>query len=337
MKKLIAVIIIVMSFCLSNCENNPTPNPGPDSTVISPDTNKRINSLVSDKSGFDHQDSISSPSIDYCTLLDDEDSMDFKKGITKGNVYMYEKWEMQDGLDNFKQFYKLKNGSDAEEIEKPVIQISVSNIVQVLDELKLKTTYDPRTCFSAIKMYYGIDNKKIVLICEPIALKKNGSGKNSDTIGSGSFFVADDAGGFAKVARSDMESLTKAYRNSIYIIHVDDEENHDFVDNDTDFEKGDTKYCVLPLQQIIRMYRENLSSCVAAKGEDLISFAVLANNYFKFRWIRGTIPNYKLHILAYYNIQNDVYSENFKGLGADYGQMCPPNNRQVQTPDYQPK
>ena len=85
----------------------------------------------------------------------------------------------------------------------------------------------------------------------------------------------------------------------------------------------------------MRMYRENIPQCETADPEDYIHFAIIANNYYVKRRLFGKILNYKVHLVVYTdNIKNTGFDGTFNGLGADFGQMCPPNCGVVQVPAY---
>lgn len=184
----------------------------------------------------------------------------------------------------------------------------------------------------------------MVKIYEPIALSEIDSTSNNYTqaktiISTNNFFTADDNGNLLPLSDLDEKAYTQTYKDSIYIIHRSWRQrsiNH-FVDSDNDAYLGDVKYCMLPIQQIIREYRENLDTCTRANIDDLISFNVIADRryYFSsrlFMWVYR--KNYKLHVVASYgHVRQNNHDDTFNGLATDFGQMCPPNCGWSKLPD----
>lgn len=286
--------------------------------------------------------------VDYCTLLGDEDVMDFGLGTDPGNKYMYSDTELKVGMNGFKAFIKYNPDIQLEEpLANPVVNIKLKHLAMMYDSIKNRTGYSADTCFAAIKVYYGLLNKKIIFICEPIALKHPKSSDKvydyCDTQGTGIFYVADENGSFDTIGKALVDTLTMRYMDSVSITHFKRTwygwkvrtADRKFRGGTDDWDYNDTRFCIMPLQQIMRMYRENIPQCETADPEDYIHFAIIANNYYVKRRLFGKILNYKVHLVVYTdNIKNTGFDGTFNGLGADFGQMCPPNCGVVQVPAY---
>lgn len=82
---------------------------------------------------------------------------------------------------------------------------------------------------------------------------------------------------------------------------------------------NDTKSSIMPLQQILKMYCDNLNG-VEANLNDRIYFEIIADDHYL------SSSESKLHVIATYNwgiTTEDGVS--YKGLAADFAQLCPIN------------
>lgn len=256
-----------------------------------------------------------------------ESSLSYGDLSTSTNVYAFEKQELEDGRTNFDNNFKIKNPQGQPlPLANPVHNMAMSYIFTMLDDVKNNQNFDPANDHSALKMHYGMDQQAMVIIFEPIILKHYSTDKY--TVISTDKFYRITGNTVNIITATATNTLKQNYHNNVWIDHVDNPSN-DFDPSD-DFFAGDTRYTIIPIQQIITMYCDNSNaSCnnhdndIAAA--DIVSFSIVANDFFYSG--RRHIENFKLHVIVYKNgtLQDDVHETCFLHCGADFTQMCPPN------------
>jgi len=289
--------------------------------------------------------------IDICALTNDEDSLDFGRGDQRTN-YMYTLSELNTGIAAFGNYFKYQV-SKAPVTTAPLVnvpsKVKLSEINKRIDEIKKMMSGTGKKYFSALQMHYGIKDKKIIIIYEPIALsnyensfKKYGYYRCDDVTSTNNFYVANDDGTLKLLDADTKKTLIDSYTGKIYIQHFykDTKNSIDFITDDANAERGDIHYCTMPIQQVIREYRENIKDCSASNPDDLVSFNIIADNryYFGKRPILLRRRNYKLHVIVSYGtLRDNGFDGTFNGLSADFGQMCPPNCGWSQIPEFLPR
>jgi hypothetical protein len=314
MRKIILMMLVVGTFLFS-CKEEKKEGEGGAAVAVAPIL----------------EDTFISPNNSFCTLINEE--VPLRYGITHGprsldNVYAYKFSELKAGRDSFDTNFKFGRKG-----ETKLVNADTKLSLAAFDSLNkyVPLRYDSKKNYAALKMHYGIEKQTMVLIFEPIALVPILSRPNTcDTINSSKYFRVFD-GKLKQITQVELKTLTKMYTDSIYIDHKLDSQRSikTFVDNNSDFEKGDIHYCIMPMQQIFKMYLDNANNadCKKLNLSDAISFSLIANNYYKTNIIKE-IKNYKLHIVTHFGLNEKTIEGNskiFDGLGSDFAELCPPN------------
>lgn len=295
---------------------------------------------------------------DYCQHNIDNKNFDFGTSIDTSNAYMFDSVDSITEISHFHSYFKYKTGpgdndtvtlvNDDDKIRIDQFQILIDDINATIQEHNDEIRPDINYTFSGLKIHYGIRNNRIKLFYEPVVLFIGTETANSATafidaqrFFSGKIYESDNNGQLSLVNPLNFNNDTADYHNNIYIIHNRwwDRNNHSFIRSER-FKKGDTNYCTLPIQQVLKAYCDNLNGR-QSQPDDIISFSLYASNYFKFKWLRPNAGNYKLHIVASFGPLKNYRQEmpprehGFEGSAADFGQMCPPNCGYVQVPPVQ--
>jgi hypothetical protein len=271
-----------------------------------------------------------------CDLIDspDEVKLDYGDPSKFGNVYSYSTQTLATSRRYFDKIFNFENPADR--INNPDQAINATELCRLAKYIKDNLTPGPKD-LKGIRMLYGIDGYVMFCMFEPVLLKfQGGTEPHYDVKRSLMFYRPNSSGNLELIPTKDTLKYTDPYRSEssrMDITHMefpDHIETNKFIDKDDDFLYGDTKFSVMPLQQIFRMFKENKGVCTDAT-DNKIYFSLLANNYFMTRGIN--IFNYKLHVVAHYKIGVLPPAENsYAGFGADFSQMSPPNNGYVVLP-----
>ena len=287
-------------------------------------------------------------SIDVCALTNNEDILNFGT-ITTGTNYMYPLSKVNDGVTAFNTYFKYiisENPINTAPLVNDPDQINLSAICDRLNEIKTMMKGTDKKYFSALRMHYGIKEKKMVIIYEPIALSTYeqsyatyGYYRCDDITTSNHFYTSKSDGTLEQIdATNDMKPMVDDYTHNIYIQHLfrGTRDNVHFIDNDADARLGDIHYCIMPIQQILKQYGDNIPDCKAGNPDDRISFNIIADNTYFYKTIHfGRRKNYKLHVVTSFGtLRDDTFDATFNGLAADFGQMCPPNCGWSQIPQF---
>ncbi|MBL7713444.1 MAG: hypothetical protein JNL13_13315 [Chitinophagaceae bacterium] len=257
---------------------------------------------------------------DICNMTSREPQLNFSLDRNpESNVYVYTENQLNNGLANFSaNFRYLDAGGNVQPLDPSDQKLSVSNLIQLYDALVTDSTvgYDPDSNYSALRMHFGMDGQKIILIYEPVALKRTGVPKECDVVGTNKYFRTDASNSFIAISAGTFNLLTNNLRGSgsnIYITHPNNPNIFSFINN-TDA-TGDIRSNVMSMQEIVRMYCDNADYPNAA---DKINFSIVASQY------AGS--NYRMHVVAHYRMGLSLPSSGtFKNYAADYAEMCPVN------------
>ncbi|WP_300597010.1 hypothetical protein [Niabella sp.] len=268
----------------------------------------------------------------FCDLKE----IGFKYGdLTRDdNKYSYSIYDLNRGRTGFKENIKHKVSNQS--LIPAVVHVSVQQLASWTS--LINKTFDSRIKpedHRGIKMSYGLTQaNKLIIIFQPVLLVKrtNRNETHYDIKYVNVQYLQKSDGSFEET--DDAQTYTNAYQKNT-IFKRKNGSFSDFNDFEFDYDKGDTKSCIMPLLQIKDMYFANNHNLCNAK--DSITFEAIANNYFRVN--RRSIKNYKVHIVAYIsgkisdNTIKTLTTDDYKELGADFGQMDPPNKDYVDLPD----
>lgn len=273
----------------------------------------------------------------YCNLIESpgEVKLDYGDPSVNGNRYSYKASSLERSRKNFNKIFNLEGPTQI--INNPDQIVRASELSKLAKYIADNFAPGPKD-LKGIRLLYGIDGNTMFCMFEPVLLKFQGTDKpRYDIIHSLLFYRPNSSGDLGVIPTKDTIKYTDPYRSEsgrMDIFHMefpDDEETNKFIDMDENFIYGDSKFCVMPLQQIFRMFKENKGDC-DDPAKNKIIFSLLANNYFKTSGI--PINNYKLHVVAHYEIGVlPLATNSYAGVGADFSQMSPPNNRYVVLPN----
>lgn len=254
-------------------------------------------------------------------LIGETNELHYGDKRNPGNVYCYTPTLVDQGILNFADHFYLATGNP---LSNPILKITLANILSLIPPPA--TGYDYTQHYSAVRIHYGLDGDTMIFIMQPIILKP--------VTGSGGYCDIDDIEDFYKVAAGQVwESIslaqknqfTENYRNTIRIRHEEPADifNDRFImGHPADWVHADTRSCLIPLQQILRVYCENRNVPGDPDDGDLICFQIVANNY------STVTTNFKVHVVVHYNLPTvnlPTGTKIFSGRAADFAQMCPTN------------
>jgi hypothetical protein len=251
----------------------------------------------------------------------DETELSYGSLSDPTNVYRYLKSELETGISNFQTNFKYVNSQGVlEPIARSADSVSIANIDSMYKIIYINSQYAPADGdYAALRMHLGMEGNKMVVIFEPIILKATNTANLCNIIPTGIYFRNYPEGTWRKINDSnEFKTRIDAYQSpnsQINIIHSNNASTK-FM-NQGDFATDDIQNCIIPIQQINSMYCDNAGA--SPLNTDKIAFTIIANNYFV-----GS-PNYKLHIVASYNIGILPVADKYVGLGADFTQLCPIN------------
>lgn len=249
-----------------------------------------------------------------------EKRLDFGDPTRYNNVYSYADFELKNYEDEFYRHFRYDEDGKSP-LDSTQTRVRVGDLLQLLKSVQAEPNYDPQSGdISGLKMHFGMKEKALVILFETAVLKPKGSGEYQSNP-SGKYWRAENDGKLSAVEKKEYDDLIAAYRSpdsKIYIRHIDPADSTKFINSD-DFKVGDIRDCVMPFQQIFRMYEDNGGPC-SVPGDEMLHFTIVASDYYT-----GS-DNFKTHIVAHYKIGEMTEEKNtFKGLGADFSQMSPPN------------
>ncbi|MFA6150152.1 MAG: hypothetical protein WC716_02450 [Chitinophagaceae bacterium] len=256
---------------------------------------------------------------DFCSLTSREPTLDF--GLDRSpsiNNYVFSQSQVNDGIANFHTNFKYEVSSVVSNLDTPDNTLSISELLTLYSELESDSVvdYDPDSNYSALRISFGMEGKKIVLIYEPIALKATTVAKECFVVSTDKYYRVDSGDNFVPLSNVDFATLTANLRSSsskIYITHPNNTGVHKFI-NASD-ESGDIRSNIVSFQQISRMYCDNNQEYSLS---DRIKFTIVANQN------ESLTSNYRMHVVANFRLGMSVPATNtFKNYAADYMQMCP--------------
>lgn len=243
------------------------------------------------------------------------------------NEYRFDSTKLKEALNLFYDNFKYCNANRNEQFsfikDTSTLKISQLNFLYNVCRSIQNDNFD--SSIAALRMHFAIENGKMILLFEPIYLKYQN--KYLYIHGSSEYY-RDSVDTMIKVL--NYNNLIQAYQSQdpsiskVYINHLaNPSSNHLFNPNSNDAYIGDIKSCILPIQQIERVFYENPQNT-----QNKINFSIVANNNFIFPPTQEPPhpKNLKLHVIAYLDDIGINNNENsYLNLGADFGQMDPPN------------
>lgn len=300
--RILVVIISLVAIFQTACKKNPS----------SGDGNKNLGKLTSESS-------FSMTSTDFCSLTGREPVLDF--GLDRSpsmNNYVFSQSQVNDGIANFHAYFKYEESSVVSNLDSPDNSLSVGELLTLYSELESDSAvdYDPDSNYSALRITFGMEGKKIVLIYEPIALKPTTVAKECFVVSTNKYYRVDSGDNFVPLSNADFATLTNSFKGSsskIYISHPNNIGVHKFI-NASD-ETGDIRSNIVSFQQISRMYCDNNQEYSLY---DRIKFTIVANQN------ESLTSNYRMHVVANFRLGLSVpATSTYKNYAADYMQLCP--------------
>ncbi len=229
------------------------------------------------------------------------------------NLYLFTKTQLNAARKYFRDnfFYKVRGGA----LNSPDQQVTVGQLKTMYAAL----TYNPSTEYAALRIHHGMTDNNVLLVFEPVKLVPF-NGDSCNIVGSLNKNFAEIAGTWVMFNDSTRNALVDTFIKNIRIQHMAPglSKIDTFLDSQPHILNNDTKNNILPFQEILQMYNDNLDGSGSA-DDDIISFAIVANAYLNHS------ANMKMHTVAHYGIGDPQTITNFKDLGADFAQMCPPS------------
>jgi hypothetical protein len=236
------------------------------------------------------------------------------------NVYVYTLSEMERSKIYFKNHFRYKSLRDT--IKNLPVSIDSQSFRALVGKVRAIYPLQSDSGHAAVRFHFGMENRAMVIIFQPVFLSKQ-----YPNIPDSSYkFIQSEIDSFYQVVGGQLvridtarkSRLIKNYQDNVYIVHIKDSNDTHF-NCSSDFHDGDTRFALMPLQQIFRMYCENSPS-----QNDNITFQIVADSHYVTQGQK--VENFKVHVVAYINekVIDNWSSETFKDYAADFDQMCPP-------------
>lgn len=228
--------------------------------------------------------------------------------------------------------------------------VDIKSIDMLNKEIYSDPNYDSGNSIAAIRMIYGFDTaqKKLMLVYEPIFLQQNNKNKyNIKQLTTERFYInvsnqlSENLFSTLKNRYIDFYSSTNADTSKVFIDHNIPGDNGLFID-DPLISKGDIRYCIIPIQQILRKYETEkkaatLSNMLAFHFGAKNSIYTIRKKYVLFHSTPLRSNNHKLHIMVFCTkpatgLLKNAYKN--QGDGADFSGMCPPNQNGIVLNNY---
>jgi hypothetical protein len=256
---------------------------------------------------------------------------EFDYGNLKSNdcVYSFDAGNFISSNINFNEHFRYINEDGL--LDKTPVMISIVELKNKFAAIQQDINYDPgHGDIAAMVMHFGMQGNKIFPIFQLAVMHPtNISNRYTWDTANDHFRIIN--GTFNSIHVDTFSKYTNAYtspNSDIYIIHSRVSFGHKFYSSLTKF-YGDVRCCTMPFQQIFKMYNDNGGDCASDAASGMVQFSIEATMY------RRSLRNYKLHVVASYgSFPEDTDQNTFRGLGADFSQMSPPNNASLVLPPF---
>lgn len=300
-KKLFIIVISLSALAQSSCKKNDPSN----------EKARNLSKMI--------EESSSSRSADFCSITSIEPDLHF--GLdrdTSLNNYVFTQSQLSAGLFNFHTNFKYDNSGTIVELDSSKQTLSIDELLQLFSELESDSSvhYVPDSNYSALRLFFGMEAKKIILIYEPIVLKPTGVPKECSIASTNKYFRVDSNGYFIPITASSQIMLMNNLQSSsskIRITHPINPSTYNFIDNLDS--TGDIRSNIISFQQISKMYCDNTQGVSLT---DRINFTIVANRN------ASLTSNYRMHVVPNFRLGlSTAVSGTYKNYAADYAQMCP--------------
>jgi hypothetical protein len=283
------------------------------------------------------------------TLISIETPLHFGLLKDPGNYYTFNKEDIDLGENKFYSNYKYDNGinssgiPDTTRLDSCYTLVRLDTLSAIIKDLKIAGYPISDKYYTAVRMHYGMEGKKLILIFEPIVLKPSSNespNKNCKIISpcKNRLYKFDEFGNAKIINSNEFQKFIDEYRSSsskIYINHFNKIKKTKFYEAKPDnLKESDVKSAVMSVQQILRVFKDNSGNFNL--GREKIKFSFVSQNY------NGSEDG-KPHIIATYNfgvlseksLSNKEEEEaNFIGLGGDFSQLCPDQCNEISINKY---
>lgn len=256
----------------------------------------------------------------FCTITAQENALDFGSSIPNdSNVYLYSTNQLNEGLQNFYNYFQYDSLGTIINLDSSYARLKTSSIQSLYSIISEDSTlnFNPSTDYGAMRFHFGMQEKKLIIIFEPLILRSSETPNECNVISTQMYYVSNSLGEIDLIDNEAFATLVQNFQgenSKININHPSNVANKKFIA--TDDTLGDIKSCTMSFQEIVRMYCDNSAS---PNNDDLINFWIIAKNCYL------NNPNYQLGIVASFRIGESAPMQgSFKNYAADYSQMCPP-------------
>ena len=258
-------------------------------------------------------------SLDFCNIVNDEKRLDF--GLdrdTSANNYVFTQSQLNEGLLNLHAHFKYKDFSIVQNLDSSKQTLSIQELYQMFYALQYDTSvhYNPDSNYSALRLHFGMEGKKLILIYEPVILIPTTVPKECSVSATDQYYRIDSVGNFINISNTECAYLLSNLRSGsskIHILHPNNSTVFHFIN--TSDASGDIRSNIITYQQIAKMYCDNTQGI---SSSDRINFTIVANQ-------NATLTsNYRMHVVPNFRIGlSSAVSGTYKNYAADYLEMCP--------------
>lgn len=256
--------------------------------------------------------------LDFCSLTSKERELHF--GLDRNantNNYVYTAAQVYAGEANLYANFKYFDGT-LRDLDSSNQSLALNDLISLYNVLRYDSSvgYNPDSSYSALRMHFGLEGRRIILIYEPVVLKPIGTSKECNVIGTDKYFRADAADYLIPVSNMDFATLTNNLRSTTSNIRIN-HPNNPTVSNfiNTSDSSGDIRSNIISFQQVVRMYCDNTG---VESMPDRIRFTIVANQN------ETLTSNFRMHVVPNYNLgASSPIPGSYRSYAADYTQMCP--------------
>lgn len=297
--KILATVICIISLLQLGCKKENHSNEIPQS----------LKKMISESSFFS----------DFCSITSSEPELDFGLGRdTSNNLYVYTQSQLNAGLSNFYANFQYKDTGTVQNLDSSKEMLTINQLIELFSVLETDTSlhYEKDSNYSALRLHFGMEGKKIILIYEPIVLKPTIVPKECTVVGTNSYYRIDSLDNLIPISSSTQSILVNNLRDGsskIHITHPYNPTTCNFINNYDS--TGDIRSNIVSFQQISKMYCDNTQGVSLT---DKINFTIVANQNASYT------SNYRMHVVPNFRLGlSSPVTGTYKNYGADYLEMCP--------------
>jgi hypothetical protein len=242
-----------------------------------------------------------------------------------GTMYnrRYDNGDLAKYTEYFNKHFKYENNGTPQSLDDCTVQVKMDFIKTFFDQAKVLGNYNSNQDFTGIKIIYGMEGRKLIMIFQPLILKRtfdmDYGGYYYDAVLSSNCYKINNNGSLdGPHLLQDYQGLIDGYQapNSKIYMEKITTDSHKFINGTS------TSSCTLALQDVIEVYLHNINTQIPDLNAQ-VTFSFVAS------LMTTNDPNqadWEQHIVVSHRpgqLENDGVHK-FRSYALDYSQLCPP-------------